>query len=105
MMSDISEPSASQLRDPTLATPPKPRPPSIPLEHNHTSLVDALNVLTHPLVQNVLRDSTLMKPVMEHDTSAINKALRVPSMQALLSDTKLIQKIADLASEGPCVTE
>lgn len=88
---------APPLRDPTLAAPPAPPAPIPPLERDHTSLQAALDVLAHPLVQAVLRDAAVMRPVLAQDGHAVrNEALRAPSMEALLSDAELVQRIAGL---------
>lgn len=94
----MSDPPAPPLRDPTLAAPPAPPAPIPPLERNHTSLQAALDVLAHPLVQAVLRDASVMRPVLAQDGHAVrNGALRAPSMEALLSDAELVQRIAGLS--------
>ena len=94
----MSEPPAPPLRDPTLAAPPAPPAPLPPLERDHTSLKAVLDVLAHPLVQAVLRDTAVMRPVLTQDSRAVrNGALRAPSMEALLSDAELVQRIAGLS--------
>ena len=93
----MSDPPAPPLRDPTLAAPPAPPAPMPPLERDHTSLRAALDVLAHPLVQAVLRDAAVMRPVLAQDGRAVrNEVLRAPSMEALLSDAELVQRIAGL---------
>ena len=94
----MSDPSVSSLRDPTLAAPPAPPAPMPPLERDHTSLQAALDVMAHPLVQAVLRDAAVMRPVLAQDGHAVrNGALRAPSMEALLANAELVQRIAGLS--------
>ena len=51
----------------------------------------------NPLVQAVLRDVAVMRPVLAQDGRAVrNGALRTASMEALLSDAGLVQRIAGL---------
>jgi hypothetical protein len=53
--------------------------------------------MAHPLVQAVLRDAAVMRPVLAQDGRAVrNGALRAPSMEALLADAGLVQRIAGL---------
>lgn len=58
------------------------------------SLQAALDVLALPLVQAVLRDATVMRPVLAQDDCAV---LRAPSMEALPVDVGLVQRIAGLS--------
>ena len=93
----MSDPPAPPHRDPTLAAPPAPPPPKPPRERHPTSHQTPRDVLAHPLVQAVLRDAAVMRPVLAQDGRAVrNGALRAPSMEALLSDAGLVQRIAGL---------
>ena len=93
----MPDPPAPPLRDPTLAAPPAPPAAMPPLERDHTSLQVALDVLAHPLVQAVLRDAAVTRPVLAQDGRAVrNGALRASSMEALLADAGLVQRIAGL---------
>ena len=86
--------------DPTSEAPPEPPDPRPPLETDHTSLVEALDILSHPTVQAVLRDNALMRPVLAKDSMVLGDGtLQTASIQALLGDAALVQRISALAVE------
>lgn len=89
---------------PTSEAPPVAPDPRAPLESDHTSLLEALDVLAHPAVQAVLRDDALMVPVLAKDPAALRtEVLRTSTLQTLLSDADLVQRIAALGVEEEVV--
>lgn len=104
-MENSSLATSLRKKDPTLSLPPPPPEPTPLIDTSFASLQEALLLLEHPLVQEVLRDRQLMNPVLSNDKQAIrNGALETSSMKALLSDAALIQKIAALSVEEVTVS-